>query len=399
MKQFPTDRQEKRQMLLDAVESVKDVVAAHANESDAMGTLAPAAVEALAGSGLWRLKLPAELGGAEADPVTQIEVIETMTYHDTSAGWAVMIGATSIGWPGAFLPQAGIDVVFKDGRVPTCAGIGGATGRAEPVEGGYVLTGRFAFASGIRHAEWLIAGAPVTRDGEPAEIRTFVLPAKDAIIHLDSWDVVGLKGSGSNDFSTDNLFVPESMCWDRGIMARGEPERGGPIFRLGMPGFTANEHVGFSLGAGRRALDLVIDLAKAKRRGHGALASAVADRAVFQRFVAESDLRLRAARSLALEIFEDAWQTVCAGSMPDARQQAQMRAVSVYATDVACDVATQAMRFAGGSALQQSGQLQRFWRDVIGGGQHFAVSDAGYEAYGQNLLGVQAPELSTGILR
>ena len=90
---FPMDRAEKRRVLLDAVESIRDVLAAHADEAEEVRDLAPAAVEAMWQSGLWRLKLPAELGGAEADPVTQLEVIEAVTKIDTSAGWATRV------WP------------------------------------------------------------------------------------------------------------------------------------------------------------------------------------------------------------------------------------------------------------------------------------------------------------
>ena len=387
---FPSSREEKRRFLLDAVDSVAPVITASANESEALGTLAPAALDALSSSGLLYLKLPAELGGAEADPITQLEVIERVTYLDTSAGWGVMIGATSIGWPGAYLPDEGIGVVFKDGRIPTCAGVGGVTGAAQRVDGGFLLTGRFQFASGIRHSEWLIAGAKIPRgEDEAPEERMFVFPLDAATVHEDSWDVAGLKGTGSCDFSADNLFVPEYMTFDRGILARGEPERGGPIFRLGMPAFTANEHAAFSLGAGRRALDLVIELARSKKRGPSA--TTIADRPVFQRFVGESDLRLRSSRSRMIECLEEAWQSVCEGVLPEPRLQMEVRASSVFATEIAVEVATQAFRYAGGGALQSSNLLQRYWRDVTAGAQHGAVNDEAYEGHGRFVLGMQAP--------
>src|SRR5687768_8663589 len=137
---YPTDREAKRRMLLDAVDSVRDVVMACADESEALGDLAPAAVRAMDKAGLFGLKLPAELGGAEADPVTQLDVIERMAYNDPSAGWAQMIGATSIGWIGAFLPDETVAQIFSGGRIPGAAGIGGVAGSAVPVEGGYLLT-------------------------------------------------------------------------------------------------------------------------------------------------------------------------------------------------------------------------------------------------------------------
>ncbi|HLF76508.1 MAG TPA: acyl-CoA dehydrogenase family protein [Dehalococcoidia bacterium] len=387
---FPSGRQEKRRVLLEAVESVRGVAEAHADEAEASGALHPEVVHALTSTGLFRLKLPAELGGAEADPVTQLDVIEAMTYIDTSAGWAVMIGATSVGWPGAYLPDAAIATVFAGGRVPHVAGTGGIGGNAVVADGGYRLTGRFPFASGIRYADWLIAGSRVQRvEGEPPEGRFFIFPVADAIVHEDSWDVAGLKGSSSNDFSVEDLFVPEAFTWDRGLLVRGEPLRGGPIFRLGMPAFTSNEHLSFALGAARRALALVIELASSKRRGPSQ--NPIAERPVFQRFVSTADLRLRAARARAVECLEEAWQCVCRGQTPEPRLQAEIRATSVYVTEECIDVATQAFRYAGGGALQSSNLLQRIWRDITASGQHVAVNDEGYEEYGRHLLGIAAP--------
>jgi alkylation response protein AidB-like acyl-CoA dehydrogenase len=395
---FPTDREAKRRVLLDAVDAVRDVVVACADESEAIGDLAPAAVRAMDEAGLFALKLPAELGGAEADPVTQLEVIERMAYNDPSAGWASMIGATSIGWIGAFLPDESVTQIFAGGRIPMAAGIGGVSGTALPVEGGYQITGSFAFASGGPHSEWLIVSARIERDEEPdadapPELRTFVFPTADANMH-DDWRVAGLKGSGSNTFSTEALFVPEVFTFDRQALAKGQPQRGGAIFHLGMPGFTANEHAAFVLGCARRALDLIIDSARTKRRGP--TQTAVADRQVFQRAVGEADLRLKAARAMCVDVFERAWQCVSEGSRPDAGLGTEMRAAAVFATDAGVDVTTMAFRSAGGAALHLENQLQRYWRDVNAAAQHQAASDVSYEAHGQQLLGLGEAPVETG---
>jgi alkylation response protein AidB-like acyl-CoA dehydrogenase len=218
----------------------------------------------------------------------------------------------------------------------------------------------------------------------------FVVPAEHATVHMDSWHVAGLKGSGSHDFSLEEVFVPEEMGWDRTIMTAGMPERGGAIFRLGFPAFTANEHAAFALGCARRALDLIAEMSGKKRRGTGSALVAIGERPVFQHFYGESDQRLKAARAHALQVFEDLWQTVCSGQMPDARAQSEARACSAFVTDTCVDIVNQAFHFAGGGALQQSNALQRYWRDVNAGAQHMAVSNAAYEAHGQVLLGLEA---------
>ena len=385
---FPSDREAKRRLLLDAVRDVSAVVTAHALESEALETLAPESVEALDVAGLFRLKLPAELGGAEADPVTQMEVIEALAHVDANAAWVMMIGASSIAFPGAFLPDEGIAEVFAGGSVPRCAGAGAPSGVAVPVAGGYRLSGTWAFASGCRHSQWLQGGAVIDNQGEGGpEARMFVFPAAAARIH-DNWQVAGLQGTGSCDISVEGLFLPSWLSWDFEDMIRGRPRRGGPIFRLGQPGFTTNEHAAFSIGVARRALDLVIDAARSKRRGRGAAAVTLADRAVFQRFAGQADLRLRAARSLAMASHERAMTLVEDGASLDPATQAELRAANVYATETGVAVTEQAFRYAGGSALHLEDPLQRCLRDVNAGAQHLAASDIAYENHGQFLLGL-----------
>jgi indole-3-acetate monooxygenase len=380
---FPMEREAKRRALLNAVECVRDNILSAADEAEAMATLPKATVNALYKAGLFALKLPAVLGGAEADPATQMDVIEAIARLDASVAWCVMIGATTIAMPAVFLPDATVAQMFAEGHVPMAAGVLMPTGRAVPADGGYVVSGRWAFASGIRHAEWVSAAARVLRKGgEPSEVRWVVLPVSEAQIH-DNWQVVGLKGTGSCDFSVSDHFVPEEFTFD----IQQQPRRGGPLYRLGIPGFVANEHAAFALGVGRRALDAIAALAQSKRRGFGQ-PSALASRAAFQHDLGKCDLRLRAARALAMEIFEQAWKTVCVGEMPSVRLQAEMRGVAAFATEAALDVVTRSFRYAGGTAVYLTHILQRSLRDLNTAAQHLMVSNSAYENYGECLLGL-----------
>ena len=387
-KSFPSDREAKRRALLDAVEAVRETAEAGIEESERLGTLAPSIVAAMQDAGLFRLKLPAEVGGAEADPVTQIEVIEAMARIYPSAGWVLMTNATAIGNAGAFLTDEACSQVFAGGHVPRAATVGGATSTVVPADGGFILNGRWPFCSGVPHSEWICLGGRHHRRPEaPPEVYTCFVPTSSVTIH-DNWQVAGLKGSGSNDVSVQDLFVPAAFAWKQVPPLRGTRHRGGPIFLLGLPGSVSNEHASFALGTGQRALDLIKEAAQSKRRGRGAAALVLADRPVFQRFVAEAELKLRAARLVTMEVHERAWQSVSAGVTPDAALEAEMRATAVLCTDVALEVATQAFRFAGGSALYLESRLQMCWRDVNAGAQHFAVSDVAYENLGQYLLGL-----------
>lgn len=358
--------------------AVLDTVAA-----EAAATLPLATVDALDEAGLLALKLPEVLGGAEADPVTQFEIIEAMANIDASTAWCMMVGATSLALPGAFLPDDAIAQMFEDSRPPRAAGVFMPTGQAIRVAGGYRVNGRWAFASGIRHSQWILASARRFGGGEENLRKlTFVFPAASAQIH-DNWQVAGLQATGSCDFSVTDLFVPDAFAWDPDL---ARPRRGGPLYSLGLPGFVANEHAAFAIGLGRRALDALIEIAGTTQRG--LKVSFLAGRPTVQRAIAQGDLRLRAARALAIEIYEAAWGTVRSGAAVTPRLQSEMRSVAIFATEVALDVTESAFRYAGGRALFLSHVLQRCWRDMNAAAQHFMVSDMTYENHGQFLLGV-----------
>jgi alkylation response protein AidB-like acyl-CoA dehydrogenase len=330
--------------------------------------------------------MAAELGGADADPVTQMEVIEALTQIYPSAGWVLMTNATAIGNASAFLVDEAIEEVFADEQVPRAATVGGVSSTIEPVTGGFILNGRWPFCSGVPHSEWICLGARLYKEpGASPDFYTCFVRTKDVTIH-DNWHVAGLRGSGSNDVSAENLFVPESFTWQRYDRLRGIRRRGGPIFLLGLPGSVSNEHASFALGVGRLALDLVKEIAITKRRGRGPAAVTLANRQVFQRFVGEAELRLRSARQVTFDVHERAWEVVCQGVTPDPALEAEMRASAVYCTEVAASIATQAFRFGGGEALHLENKLQMCMRDINAGAQHLAVSDVAYENLGQFYL-------------
>ena len=381
---FPEQREAKRQALLDTVESLRDVFLDGADEAEANGTLPQATVDAIYESGLFSFKTAYELGGAQADALTQIEVVEAACRIEPSAGWCLMIGAGTLSGLAAFLTDEAIDEIFVGGKAPKTAGVAAPSGKATPVDGGYEVSGKWAFASGIRHSEWVAFGAMVeSGNSEPPQQIRVVVPTSQVQIH-DNWQVVGLRGTGSCEFSLTNAFVPQRFTWGE---AGAKPLRGGPNFLLGRPGMQTTGHCGFALGVGRQALDEVTELAQSKKRGYRGTELLVADRGAFQGFLGESDLRMRAARALVMETVGEAWDSVCQGITPPPSMQARMRASSAYATEEAAGVVSQAFRFGGGTAMFTSHVLQRCLRDINAGAQHQMVSDRALENYGQFVLG------------
>ena len=380
---FPEQREAKRQALLDAVESLRGVFLAGSDEGEAAGTLPQSTVDAIYDSGLFSFKTPQVLGGAEADAMIQMDVIEAASRIESAAGWCLMIGAGSLSGMAAFLPNEAIDEIFVGGTAPKTAGVAAPTGKATLVKGGYRVSGRWAFASGIRHSQWVGFGAMVADGNSTLQQVRMVVPTSQVQIH-DNWDVLGLRGTGSCEFSLSDVFVPQRFTWGG---TEAKPLRGGPNFLLGRPGMQTTGHCGFALGVGRRALDAVTELAKQKKRGYRGNEVLVADRGSFQRFLGESDLRLRAAKALCMETIEEAWESVCQGITPPPPLQIRLRASGTYSTTEASDIVSQAFRFGGGTAMYNSHILQKCLRDINASAQHQMVSDRAYENHGQFILG------------
>lgn len=389
------DANSRRRKLLAEVERIAPVLQASGPKSEEIATLAPEAVAALREGGFFRLKLPAAVGGFEADPVTEMLVLEALAYHDFTSGWCTMVGATAIASLGVFLSERGLDRVFGQGKIPTAAISFFPAGRAVRKGDGYRLSGRWRFNSGIRHAEWIVGGTIVegteSEGGGRPRAMFSVMPTTDVTLY-DNWrDVVGLKGTGSCDCSVEDYHLPEhlSFTWD---LLDPQPLRGGPSYRLPPFSYVAKEHGSVAIGAARRALDELIKLATTTRGTFRA--SKLDERQVVHRKIAEADLKIRAARALMHERYEQLYQKASAGQQIEGHDIADVRAICVYATDVAIEVATMTYHFAGNTGLHHPHVLGRLLRDLNTAGLHQVMSDTAYENHGKFRLGIAADPLA-----
>jgi len=380
-----TDRDE----LLAAIRSHRGDFEAAGDQAEDLRTLPVDAVETLRGMGAFWLKTPADLGGTPLNPVDFCDVIEEMAYADSSTAWAAMIGAGCGGLAGGWLPEAGARRVFAPGHpLPVIAGQLQPRGTGRRLEGGYVVSGRWSFASGIMHASWLIgAFHPETDAGGNARIVVFVLP-KDQAEVIDNWQVAGLVGTGSMDFRLDEQFVPDEMTYDLGAAA----VRGGDLFRLGMPAFVSNEVPPFCVGMARRALDDITALAGRTARWPGG--PTLSERAVFLKELGRAEVRIRAASLAHREAVQVVWATAQKGNVPPDAQQLALTAASVYAVETCADVISDMFRYGGGRVLSLSSPMQRHLRNALAARQHIAVSEEFYEAAGR--LRIESAVTSSG---
>src|SRR5580704_10260418 len=255
-----------REELLAGIRSHREQFEAAGDRAEELRTLPNDAVATLRSLGLFWLKTPAELGGTPLSPVEFSDVIEELAYIDTSTAWAAMIGAGCNGLAGGWLPEEGARQVFgtgsddttPDGVRPVVAGQLAPRGAGHPVRGGYLVSGRWGFSSGIVHADWLIGAFKPEGEDLPAghgaadtgfgRMVVFLAPKAQAEV-IDNWHVAGLQGTGSLDFSVDGVYVPEELTYDLGTPS----VRGGDLFRLGMPAFVSNEVPPLAIGLARRA--------------------------------------------------------------------------------------------------------------------------------------------------
>ncbi len=387
---FPKDRVANRAKLLAAVNEISETLRTSGPKSEELGTLAPEAVKALRDSGMFRLKLANEMGGAEADPVTEMLVLEDLAYHDLTSGWCTMVGATAIASLGTFLTPSGLAKVFKGDTIPTASISFFPAGRGVREGDGYRISGRWRFNSGIRHAEWVVGGT-VIEGGDAPLVIFAAFPAKDVTLY-DNWGgVVGLRGTGSVDCSVENHLVPRDLTfvWD---LLQPKPARGGPSYLLPPFAYVAKEHGSVAIGAARRALDELINIATTTR---GTFRSSKLDeRQVVHRQIAEADLKLRSARALMHQRYDALYDKAAGGHLPDGADIADVRAICVHATDVAIGVATMAYHFAGNTGLHHPHVIGRLLRDLNTAGIHQVMSDTAYENHGRFRLGLPADPLA-----
>ena len=363
-------------ILAERAKALVPLLDAEAEFADVEGKLSPAAVAALHRDGLLKLWVPEKLGGAELDPVHSLEVLENLSYADASAGWVTMAANLSIGTAGAYLSDHAVAELWADGKQPVIAGQGTRPGTARMVDGGLLLSGSWSFGSGLKHSSHVHSLGIVEETGEP---RIFVTPI-EAVNLIDNWDVMGLCGTGSIDYTMESVFVPNG--WSH-FAVTTTPERGGSLYGLGIIGFAVTCHSGWAMGVGRRLLDELAELVHSKAGRPGAQADSVA----FQQGYAEAEAKFRAARAFVMESWTDLSKSLYAGDGISVRQHTLVRLALAHITKTLQEVAS-FVYLAGGTTSLRRGTIQRMFRDVHAGTQHVTSSPNVWQTCGRELMGV-----------
>jgi indole-3-acetate monooxygenase len=330
-------------------------------------------------SGLMRAGAPLAVGASEAPPAVTLRSAEALARGDASAGWCVSIAATSsllAGW----LPTAGLADTFADPET-VAAGIFTPRGKARHVDGGYRVSGRWAFCSGIMHSDYLFAGCMVAPDGdgEPT-MRTLGMPTSELEI-LDTWHTSGLCGTGSHDAVADELFVPDH----RSLSLLDPPTSAAALYRFPIFAFFALSIAAAALGNARGAVDDLTELAAVKV-GQGS-SRTLAQRSGTWSAVAQAEASLRAARSFYYQAIDAAWEAAQTQEPVSVELRTGLRLAATHAVRTAAGVACSMYDLGGGSAIYADSPLQRRLRDAHTATAHFQVNPTTWELTGRLLLG------------
>jgi indole-3-acetate monooxygenase len=367
------------QSFLEAVRGRRASFEAAARRAEDERTLPADIVEVLRELRLLWLKTPRELGGSELDPTAFCDVLEEVAYYDASAAWAVMIGNGVTGTVAGWLPDEGLHEVFpgEGADLPICAGQFVARGRAVPVDGGYTVTGRWSFCSGIEHSGWVVGGCAV--EGREGGDILAVVPKSDAVLH-DTWHVAGLQGTGSGDFSLTEMFVPAHRTID---WLRASSARGGALFDQIPVLFLSNELSPVVVGIARRAIDDMYELASATTRRVGGGGVPLSERAAFLKEIGRAEARLRAVRLLYRDAVAAAWELAQTGAELSEAFVPRQLADHTLVMEECAELVSGLIRYGGGRVLGLDHPMQRHLRNLMAARQHIYVSDENYELAGR----------------
>ena len=376
---------------LETARKLAPLIRSSAPETDAQRELPRPLFEAMADAGLFRLALPRTLGGFEMDLPSYIQVIEELGRADASTAWVtnqVSIFATYA----ARMETAAARAIWIDTPRSVVANTPQANAQAIVVPGGYRVTGRQGFSTGSRHASWLAAHATVTEQGRPRlddgqpEMRYCFVPRAEAQI-LDTWQVRGMRGTGTNHFAVDDVFVPE----DRTVKSVTAPlVEQGPLYRLPRTLVFASGDAAVALGTARSCLAAFMELATTKTPR--AMDALLRDQPMIQSEVGRAEARLRASRAFLREAVREIWDAVVANGAVTLEQRAVLRLATTDGIRTAVSIVDMVYNMAGATAAYESSPIQRHFQDVHVMSQHLQARLAHYELVGRHWLGLKIDE-------
>jgi indole-3-acetate monooxygenase len=381
------------QPLVQVAAALRSVIRGYRDEIAREQRLPKALVEQCHAAGFYRLVIPRELGGLQTDPLTYVRIVELLAEGAGAVGWNLannsILQLVTLG-----LPDEGVHEVYGPGADSVVAGtavIGG--GRAVPVDGGYRVTGRWPFGSGCQESAWMLGSFQILDGNQPRRSPDGtsvywrgVFPRSEAQIVEGSWDVTGMRATGSFDWTVNDVFLPEQRTMvHAGVPLDNQWKRWpGVAYALPAQAWVGPHHSAVITGIARAGIDALIELASEKTpRGR---TDRLCDNPQVQDAVGRADAILNAGRAYRSATITEIWNTVAAGEDTTLEQRARCRLAAVYATDSARAAMDLVYRHGGSTSFQRESRLAECWRDLHVVGQTAALAPEWYPIGGRVLL-------------
>ena len=383
------------QPLVQAAADLRSIIRRYHDEIEHEQRLPKALVEQFHAAGFYSMVIPRELGGLQVDPLTYLRVVELLAESVGSVGWNV--ANNSIGQLVTLgLPEEGVREVYAHGADTVIAGTavqGG--GQAVPVDGGFRVTGHWRFGSGCQESSWMLGsfqildGDQVRRspDGTSSYWRG-VFPRSEAHVVEGSWDVTGLRGTGSFDWTVEDVFLPERRVMVHAGVPLDNQWSRWPGITYAMPAqaWVGPHHSAVITGIARAGIDALIALAGDKTpRGRTGL---LCENPQVQDAVGRADAILNAGRVYRSAMITDMWNTIAAGQETTREQRARCRLAAVYAADSARNAMDLMYRHGGSTSFERPSRLAECWRDLHVVGQTVTLAPEWYPIGGRVYLGM-----------
>jgi indole-3-acetate monooxygenase len=368
-------------------------VRAARDDAERMRQTPPELAAEITKAGIYQMYLPRSMGGPETPPLTAFRVVEELSKADGSVGWCAMIATALSMNAGRLSAEVGRELAGSPADYRG-AGSARAGGRAWPVEGGYRVKGRWNFASGIQNANWLYCTCVMmdgdtprqTASGAPV-LRAVWVPRAEVTI-VDTWSVMGMRGTGSQDFTVDDVFVPAA----RSCLSDDPPCETGPLFnQRAWYVHVWTPSAANALGIARGAIDSLAEIAATEASTLSA--HLLRDRPMVQARIGEAEAIVNAARAYVFDAVGRLWDTLCAGKTPSDQEIAQGRLALVHAMHEAVRAVDKVFHAAGTNAIYTRMPLERAFRDVHVAVQHGAALPSYFESAGKVLLGLRPGEV------
>ncbi len=378
--------------ILAKVEEISGALEEEAAPSEELGKLTDKAVDLLFSTGMPQAYIPKELGGKGLFPGEAQSFLSRVAYYDGSLAWVNTIFACA-GLMVSYLPEDVSEELFSGGKRISFSAVSNGQGTAVKTDDGWVVSGRYRYASAIKHATHVFMPAMKIIDGNPVPppfgMGFFLIPI-EAVTDRGNWDTIGLQATGSVDIEVKDHLIP--LTHEVDVMS--PPKRGGRAVSGGMNVLIPTMHLGFAIGTAERLLDEMKTVGNKKPPVPGA--KSIGEKDPFRIEYAQHAMKAAAARALVDDVMESVDNTLRKGEQLSTRQSTMLRAVNIHAHDVTRDIAEWAFQRGGGDALRE-GRLQRIIRDTLAGCQHFFANDQNYVNVGFELMGAPDDHMWLGL--